>query len=186
VNHYEVLGVEPGAPTETIRRAYLTEARRHHPDLEADPLRRRDAERRMQRVNEAWAVLSDPKRRSAYDRRGGWPGVGEVPRRPWTPMEPDDPDEMDPRDLLDLLDDDPIGSGGRLPRALQLLPPLLIVVAIGATVVGGVTAIPGLFVLGLASGVVAVVLFLTAPFVAVLRSSRSTSGPGSSAEPEGG
>jgi curved DNA-binding protein CbpA len=173
VNHYEVLGVRPGAPADEIRRAYLTEARRHHPDLEADPDRRRDAERRMQRVNEAWAVLGHPDRRAAYDRRGGLPGVGEVPRRPWTPLEPDDPDEIDPRDLLDLLDDDPIGDGSRIPRALQLAPPLLIVAALMAIVIGSTTAIPGLLMVGLGAGVAAVLLFLAAPFFAVLRSSRS-------------
>jgi hypothetical protein len=172
MNYYELLGVDPAASTAEIRQAYLARARRHHPDLETDPGRRRDAERRMQRLNEAWSVLGQTDRRAAYDRRIGRPPPGEVARRPWIPVEPDDPDEVDPRDLLD---DTPIGDGGRMPRALQVAPPLLLVIAIVAMLLGVVTAIPGMLALGLSAGAVGVLLFLFAPFFAVLRGTRSSS-----------
>jgi hypothetical protein len=50
---YDVLGVSPDASQAEIRRAYLTLARRHHPDAggNADDMRR---------LNEAWAALSAP------------------------------------------------------------------------------------------------------------------------------
>jgi len=62
--HYQVLKVAPDAPVEVIRAAYRALASRHHPDrLGDDPA----ASERMQRVNEAYRVLSDPVRRARYD-----------------------------------------------------------------------------------------------------------------------
>src|SRR5207237_9498763 len=61
VTHYEVLGVSVSATSEEIRRAYLRQARLHHPDVGG-------GERPMQALNRAWAVLGSPKRRRAYDR----------------------------------------------------------------------------------------------------------------------
>lgn len=82
MTHYEVLGVIPGASPAEIRAAYRHLARRLHPDSPGSPP---DAQVRMARVNEAWAVLSDPDRRSLYDaelvlaaRRAADPG-------PWRP-----------------------------------------------------------------------------------------------------
>jgi curved DNA-binding protein CbpA len=70
VTHYEVLGVDPRASTEEIRRAYLAGARRHHPDRLGDAEAPSGSERMLQ-VNEAWSVLSDRARRTAYDRSIG-------------------------------------------------------------------------------------------------------------------
>lgn len=165
VTLYDRLGATPDASTEALRRAFVARARQHHPDLERDPDRRRAAERRMQEVNEAWSVLGDPVRRAAYDRSLGLE-AGSAPKREWQPLEPDDPDEIDPRDLLD---DTPIGDGGRLPRPLQLAPPLLLLGAVGGIVVGAFTAIPGLLAFGVFLGVLGLVLFLAAPLVAVFR-----------------
>ena len=66
---YEVLGVPFDADQATVRRAYVALARRFHPDAHAGrtPAERVHAERRMRDVNEAWATLSDPARRRAYD-----------------------------------------------------------------------------------------------------------------------
>ena len=62
--HYHVLKVASDAPIEVIRAAYRVLAARHHPDRCAgDPA----ALRRMQQVNEAYRVLSDPGLRAAHD-----------------------------------------------------------------------------------------------------------------------
>jgi DnaJ domain len=61
VTHYEVLGVSTTASEAEIKRAYRTQARRHHPDVTGTD----DAV--MQSLNQAWATLSDPVRRRAYD-----------------------------------------------------------------------------------------------------------------------
>jgi hypothetical protein len=53
----------PGASPETIKAAYAALARRFHPDRNPQP----GAAERMQRINEAYAVLSVPYRRRNYD-----------------------------------------------------------------------------------------------------------------------
>ena len=68
--HYEVLGVDPGADTETIRRAYVMVAKATHPDRRGsdDPERVARAEEHIRLANAAWNVLRDPGRRAEYDR----------------------------------------------------------------------------------------------------------------------
>jgi len=65
-DYYAALGVDRGAATEDIKRAYRKLARKYHPDVSKES----DAENRMQEINEAWAVLSDPEKRAAYDQLG--------------------------------------------------------------------------------------------------------------------
>jgi hypothetical protein len=70
-SHYQVLGVAPGATTQQIRDAHRQLARMLHPDRlsDASDAERRLAERRMREVNVAWTTLSDPARRTDYDRQ---------------------------------------------------------------------------------------------------------------------
>ena len=66
-NHYETLGVAEGATQEELKRAYRRLARKHHPDANPDDP---EAEARFKKVSAAYEVLSDPDRRSMYDRFG--------------------------------------------------------------------------------------------------------------------
>ncbi len=71
VDYWQVLGLEPGADAARLKRAFREQARRWHPDLNSnDPV----AEERFKRVNEAYAVLSDPRRRQAWEA-GEEPGA---------------------------------------------------------------------------------------------------------------
>ncbi|WP_216903156.1 DnaJ domain-containing protein [Synechococcus sp. CCY 9618] len=71
-DHWEVLGLHAGADAASIKRAFRQQARRWHPDLNGnDPV----AEARFKRVNEAYAVLSDPIRRRAWEAGEGSDGV---------------------------------------------------------------------------------------------------------------
>jgi DnaJ-class molecular chaperone len=61
---WAVLGLERGADPDSLKRAFRQQARRWHPDLNGnDPV----AEERFKLVNEAYAVLSDPRRRQAWE-----------------------------------------------------------------------------------------------------------------------
>ena len=62
---YELLQVNPHASAEVIQAAYRALARGCHPDLNEG----RDVTGRMRKLNAAYATLSDPARRAAYDAR---------------------------------------------------------------------------------------------------------------------
>lgn len=61
-DYYALLGVEPDADLDTIKRAYRKKAAESHPD-------RGGTHRRMLLLNEAWETLSDAGRRRLYDER---------------------------------------------------------------------------------------------------------------------
>jgi len=65
--YYETLGVERKASVEEIRKAYRKLARKHHPDLNPGD---KSSEDRFKSVQEAYDVLSDPKKRQVYDQFG--------------------------------------------------------------------------------------------------------------------
>jgi len=64
---YEVLGVSRDAKADEIRKSYRKLARKHHPDLNPGD---KAAEERFKKVQEAYDVLSDAKKRQVYDQHG--------------------------------------------------------------------------------------------------------------------
>ena len=72
-DNWQVLGLSAGADAASIKRAFRQQARRWHPDLNGnDPV----AEARFKEVNEAYAVLSDPVRRRAWEAGDGQDSAG--------------------------------------------------------------------------------------------------------------
>lgn len=74
-DHYRTLQVTRDAEPEVIERAYKALALKYHPDRgrSGGPA---DTTRRMQRINEAYAVLRDPVRRRRYDETLSPEGAG--------------------------------------------------------------------------------------------------------------
>lgn len=66
-NYYETLGVGKKASTEDIRKAYKKLARKFHPDLNPGD---KVAEDRFKKVQEAYNILNDAKKREVYDQYG--------------------------------------------------------------------------------------------------------------------
>jgi curved DNA-binding protein CbpA len=71
---YAVLGVSRDATPLQVARAHRQLAKRHHPDLQADDGAVIAAAEQMRRINEAWAILSNPTRRREFDR--DYPSAG--------------------------------------------------------------------------------------------------------------
>ena len=63
-NHYEALGLKYTADRKAIKEAYHALVKRHHPDISKDI----DAEEKMKKINEAYAVLKDSKLKEEYDQ----------------------------------------------------------------------------------------------------------------------
>lgn len=77
-DYYKILGVSRDADEAALKKAFRKLAREHHPDRGGD-------EEKFKEINEAYEVLSDPKKRQLYDQYGtanenqiprGWGGGG--------------------------------------------------------------------------------------------------------------
>lgn len=66
-DYYKILEVHPEASGEVIHKAYRTLAQKYHPDRYHTTHKSR-MNTRMQELNEAYAVLSDPARRTRYNQ----------------------------------------------------------------------------------------------------------------------
>ena len=66
-DYYTVLGVNRDAPEDEIKKAYRKLAMKHHPDRNPDD---KGAEGKFKEAKEAYEVLSDAKKRAAYDQFG--------------------------------------------------------------------------------------------------------------------
>jgi curved DNA-binding protein len=77
-DYYATLGVPREGTADEVKKAYRRLARKYHPDLSKEP----DAETRMKEINEAYAVLSDPEKRAAYDQLARGFAAGQEFRPP--------------------------------------------------------------------------------------------------------
>lgn len=131
MTYYDLLGVRPGVGLEDLRRAYLRAARRTHPDGGGTDAAFRE-------VQVAWATLSDPRRRAAYDVEHYLPPA---------PVRPGQADQADRADRAGTAEEwqgfrssplgrsvrlsvlGPVGLSGALTTAILTMsfPPLLVV-----------------------------------------------------------
>ena len=65
MTHYETLGVPKDATAQQIKEAYMSLAKKWHPDKNPD--NREEATARFQAISEAYNTLNDPQQRQRYD-----------------------------------------------------------------------------------------------------------------------
>ena len=76
---YEILGLQPSASADDIKKAYRTLAKKLHPDLNPD----KRVEQRFKEVSAAYDLLSDPAKRARFDRGEIDASGAERPDRPF-------------------------------------------------------------------------------------------------------
>lgn len=65
-DYYTILNIKRDAPQDEVKRAYRKLARKYHPDISKEE----GAEAKFKDIGEAYEVLKDPEKRTAYDKFG--------------------------------------------------------------------------------------------------------------------
>jgi len=117
-DYYKTLGVERAANTDEIRKAYRRLARKHHPDLNPGD---KSAEDQFKKIQEAYDILSEPKKKQMYDQYGFYSENGVPPGGPAGPGGPGAGPHMgfggfDFSDLFAKGAGGPAGARGRPPQ----------------------------------------------------------------------
>jgi curved DNA-binding protein CbpA len=81
-SYYGLMDLHPSASTIAIRRAYRQLSKKYHPDTTQLPPS--VAVAKFQRLNEAYAVLSSPERRSLYDLKIGYSRLNVIQAPSWS------------------------------------------------------------------------------------------------------
>ncbi len=66
-DYYEILGISKGASEVEIKKAFRKLARKYHPDVNPGD---KASEQKFKEINEAYEILSDPKKKQQYDQFG--------------------------------------------------------------------------------------------------------------------
>jgi DnaJ domain len=106
--HYDQLGVKPTASPQQIRRAFRDLSKLYHPDTTELPTT--EATEKFQQLNEAYAILSSPDRRWAYDQQVGYSRISVM--QPLEPLSrPAVPQRREPANMYLDPTDRPLSAG---------------------------------------------------------------------------
>ncbi len=83
--YYDLMNLHPSASTIVIRRTYRQLSKKYHPDTTKLPAN--IATDKFQKLNEAYATLSSPEKRSLYDLKIGYSRLNVIQAPSWS--EPD-------------------------------------------------------------------------------------------------
>ncbi len=119
--YYDLLGVHPSASPMEIRRAYRELSKKYHPDTTILPTA--IATIQFQALNAAYAAISHPERRLAYDKEIGYSRVVVVQSPPQFPTLTPRADNYRPSAYLDPTDR-PL-SGGEIFALVMLIATFL-------------------------------------------------------------
>ena len=81
-SYYGLMNLHPSASTIAIRRAYRQLSKKYHPDTTTLPPN--VAVAKFQRLNEAYAILSSPEKRSLYDLKIGYSRINVIQAPSWS------------------------------------------------------------------------------------------------------
>lgn len=84
-SYYGLMGLHPSASNIAIRRSYRQLSKKYHPDTTILPSS--VATDKFQRLNEAYAVLSSPEKRSLYDLKIGYSRLNVIQAPSWSEPE---------------------------------------------------------------------------------------------------
>lgn len=168
---YDELGVKASATPNEVRDAYLTKARKFHPDVAGE----RGADE-MRRLNDAWAVLRNAESRAKYDRELERRTKKEPPRervkpqhepfRPHSAYETYQEDEGNNDWRYEPDEGDPATAPGKV---LQMLPTILLVSGLMLGVFGLLIRVGPLVAMGIGVIIAAGISFVFVPLVAMTK-----------------
>jgi len=81
-DYYQILGVPRNSTNDKIKKAYRKLAMQYHPDR--NPEKEEWANDKFKEINEAYAILGDPEKRSQYDQFGTVGNIGDIFGSPFT------------------------------------------------------------------------------------------------------
>ena len=84
-SYYSLMGLHPSASNIVIRRSYRQLSKKYHPDTTQLPANVATA--KFQQLNEAYAVLSSPEKRSLYDLQIGYSRLNVIQAPSWSQPE---------------------------------------------------------------------------------------------------
>ena len=108
-DYYEALGVSKQADADAIKKAYRRLAMKYHPDRNKD---NPEAEKKFKSINEAYSVLSDDQKRSAYDQFGHQAVDGSAGGGPGGPGGFDFSEDIFGKIFEEFVGGSPFGGGG--------------------------------------------------------------------------
>lgn len=70
IDLYAILRLPKGASIEAVKKSYRELAKKYHPDRAKSPEQRKEFEERFKQINQAYSILSDPKKKKQFDTFG--------------------------------------------------------------------------------------------------------------------
>jgi len=176
IDHYQTLGVTSSASAADLRAAYLKLARANHPDQFSES-ERKQAEAKMQQINEAWNVLGVKHKRKEYDNsrpkreRTETTGASQDfrGRKHFRVFDHGD----DPIDRSDVdYDETPIAGSKGIPQWAAFVPVISIVLGVPTMAFGTMVGAGWMIVVGLMMLIFGGLSFLMMPLIVMARADR--------------